>query len=116
MADLTNPRVRLSADIGGTFTDIVAELPSGIRVTSKVLTTPTAPERAVLEGASQLLERSALSLKDVGVFVHGTTLATNALLERRGSKTAFITTKGFRAVLEIGTEGDRKRTRLNSIH
>src|SRR3546814_804326 len=88
MADLTNPRVRLSADIGGTFTDIVAELPSGIRVTSKVLTTPTAPERAVLEGASQLLERSALSLKDVGVFVHGTTLATNAILERRGAKTA----------------------------
>src|SRR3546814_930204 len=100
-----SPRVRLSAEIGGTFTDIVAELPGGIRVTSKVLTTPTAPERAVLEGASQLLERSALSLKDVGVFVQGTTLATNAILERRGAKTALITTKGFRDVLEIGTEG-----------
>ncbi|TEA71953.1 hydantoinase/oxoprolinase family protein [Allopusillimonas ginsengisoli] len=105
MADVINPRVRLSADIGGTFTDIVAELPNGVRVTSKVLTTPTAPEQAVLEGASRLLERNALSLKDVGVFVHGTTLATNAILERRGARTALITTKGFRDVLEIGTEG-----------
>ncbi|MGB6102477.1 MAG: hydantoinase/oxoprolinase family protein [Pusillimonas sp.] len=105
MVDLTNPRVRLSADIGGTFTDIVAELPNGNRVTSKVLTTPAAPEQAVLVGATQLLARNALSLKDVGVFVHGTTLATNAILERRGAKTALITTKGFRDVLEIGTEG-----------
>lgn len=105
MADLLDPRVRLSADIGGTFTDIVAELPSGIRVTSKVLTTPTAPEQAVLEGASRLLERNALTLKDVDVFVHGTTLATNAILERRGARTALITTEGFRDVLEIGTEG-----------
>ncbi|AEC21277.1 Hydantoin utilization protein A [Pusillimonas sp. T7-7] len=105
MVDATRPRVRLSADIGGTFTDIVAELPNGTRVTSKILTTPAAPEEAVLEGASQLLELNALSLRDVGVFVHGTTLATNAILERRGANTALITTEGFRDVLEIGTEG-----------
>lgn len=98
-------RVRLSADIGGTFTDLVVELANGTRVTSKVLTTPTAPERAVLEGAASLLERHGLGLKDVDVFVHGTTLATNAVLERRGAVTALITTEGFRDVLEIGTEG-----------
>lgn len=105
MSAFSNPRVRLSADIGGTFTDLVIELADGSRVTTKVLTTPTAPERAVLEGASGLLSRHGLELKHVDVFVHGTTLATNAVLERRGAVTALITTEGFRDVLEIGTEG-----------
>jgi N-methylhydantoinase A len=99
------PRIRLSADIGGTFTDIVAELGDGSCITNKVLTTPTAPERAVLDGASHLLAGKGLALGDIDVFVHGTTLATNAVLERRGAVTALITTQGFRDVLEIGTEG-----------
>ena len=99
---MSHSRVRLSADIGGTFTDLVIELADGTRVTTKVLTTPTAPERAVLDGASGLLAHHGLGLKDVDVFVHGTTLATNAVLERRGAVTALITTEGFRDVLEIG--------------
>lgn len=102
---MSHSRVRLSADIGGTFTDLVIELADGTLATTKVLTTPSAPERAVLDGASGLLARHGLGLKDVDVFVHGTTLATNAVLERRGAVTALITTEGFRDVLEIGTEG-----------
>lgn len=96
--------VNLSADIGGTFTDIVLEI-GETRKTRKVLTTPAAPEVAVMRGAASLLVDSGLDFGDVDVFVHGTTLATNAVLERRGAKTALVTTDGFRDVLEIGTEG-----------
>jgi N-methylhydantoinase A len=96
--------VRLSSDIGGTFTDIVLEVGDSRR-TRKVLTTPQAPEVAVMQGAALVLGECGLGFNDVHVFVHGTTLATNAVLERRGAKTALITTEGFRDVLEIGTEG-----------
>ncbi len=74
-------------------------------MTRKVLTTPQRPELAVLEGAERVLSEARLGFGDVQVFVHGTTLATNAVLERRGARTALITTQGFRDVLEIGTEG-----------
>ena len=102
--DKASAAVRLSADIGGTFTDIVLEA-GGQRRTKKVLTTPQAPERAVMLGAAVVLAEHGLALADVDVFVHGTTLATNAVLERRGAATALITTDGFRDILEIGTEG-----------
>ncbi|AJY45267.1 hydantoinase/oxoprolinase family protein [Martelella endophytica] len=93
---------RLSIDIGGTFTDVVLE---GDAITSlKVLTTPDAPERAALAGSAALLEENGLAFKDVASVVHGTTLATNALIERRGARTALITTEGFRDVLEMGYE------------
>ena len=95
--------VRLAADIGGTFTDLVLDL-DGQRLTRKVLTTPAEPEVGVLEGVSLVLADAGLQFSDVDVFVHGTTLATNAIIERRGAKTALITTEGFRDVLEIGTE------------
>lgn len=97
-------QVRLAADIGGTFTDVVLEV-GGFRTTRKVLTTPQRPELAVLDGAELVLSEAGLAFRDVHVFVHGTTLATNAVLERRGARTALITTLGFRDVLEIGTEG-----------
>ena len=75
--------VRLAVDIGGTFTDIVLE--RGDRLdTHKVLTTVTRPEQAVLDGSRELLRRVGLNFSDVETFVHGTTLATNAVLERRG--------------------------------
>ncbi len=95
--------LRLAADIGGTFTDIVLERGS-TRWSGKVLTTTHAPELGVLEGVKQLLAQAHCSARDVSVFIHGTTLATNALIERKGAKTAFITTEGFRDILEQGYE------------
>ncbi|MBC8038754.1 MAG: hydantoinase/oxoprolinase family protein, partial [Rhizobiales bacterium] len=70
----------------------------------KVLTTTHAPELGVIEGIGLVLEQSGLKTSDVGVFIHGTTLATNALIERKGAATAFITTEGFRDILEQGYE------------
>ena len=95
--------VRLSADVGGTFTDVVLET-SGRRWTTKVLMTPSAPEEGVLTGIGTILSQAGIGIGEVETFVHGTTLATNALIERRGAKTALIATDGFRDVLEIGTE------------
>jgi len=94
---------RLAADIGGTFTDVVLEH-AGRRHSAKVLTTPRAPEEGMLEGIARVLENTALRAPDVGVLIHGTTLATNALIERKGARTALVTTAGFRDVLEMGYE------------
>jgi N-methylhydantoinase A len=95
--------IRLAADIGGTFTDVVLETPTR-RYSCKVLTTPRAPEQAVLEGVARLLAESGVAAAEVGLFIHGTTLATNALIERKGARTALLTTEGFRDVLEMGYE------------
>ncbi len=99
----SDTRTRLSADVGGTFTDIVVER-GGSRWTTKVLTTPAAPEEGVLTGIDAALALAGTEIAAVDGFVHGTTLATNAIIERRGAKTALIATDGFRDVLEIGTE------------
>ena len=96
-------RARLAADIGGTFTDVVLEH-AGRRITAKVLTTPRAPEEGMLEGIAQVLAAASLAPGDIGVLIHGTTLATNALIERKGARTALVTTAGFRDVLEMGYE------------
>jgi N-methylhydantoinase A len=96
-------RARLAADIGGTFTDVVLEH-GGKRHSAKVLTTPRAPEEGMLEGIAQVLAGASLRPADVGVLVHGTTLATNALIERKGARTALLTTAGFRDVIEMGYE------------
>ncbi|MBW6398201.1 hydantoinase/oxoprolinase family protein [Roseomonas sp. HJA6] len=93
----------MSADVGGTFTDVVLESPTQ-RWTTKVLTTPAAPEEGVLNGIAEILRQSGCRIGDVEAFVHGTTLATNAIIERRGARTALIGTDGFRDILEIGTE------------
>ena len=94
---------KLAADIGGTFTDIVLE-DGAKRWSGKVLTTTHAPELGVIEGLRLVLAASGLKPQDIGVFIHGTTLATNALIERKGARTAFITTKGFRDIIEQGYE------------
>jgi N-methylhydantoinase A len=94
---------RLAVDIGGTFTDLVLETPSGT-VSTKLLTTPTEPERAVLDGTRRILEQAGIAPGAVGLVVHGTTLATNALIERKGAPTALITTAGFRDSIEIAWE------------
>jgi N-methylhydantoinase A len=99
----SQPSVRLGVDIGGTFTDIVLERGSE-RYTAKVLTTPQAPEQAFLEGVAQVLAQARVQPREVDLLVHGTTLATNALIERKGAKTALVTTRGFRDTLEMGTE------------
>ncbi|TPK62411.1 hydantoinase/oxoprolinase family protein [Mesorhizobium sp. B2-4-15] len=94
---------RVSVDIGGTFTDVVLEI-AGERSSTKVLTTKREPEEAVLEGVESLLREKSLSFADLDLFLHGTTLATNAIIERRGAMTALITTDGFRDTIEIGSE------------
>ncbi|MBI2718336.1 MAG: hydantoinase/oxoprolinase family protein [Rhizobiales bacterium] len=96
-------QIKLAADIGGTFTDLVLEA-GARRWSCKVLTTTAAPEQGVIEGIGLVLAQSGLKPADVGVFIHGTTLATNALIERKGARTAFITTEGFRDILEQGYE------------
>ncbi len=98
-----NTPARLAADIGGTFTDVVLEH-GGRRHSAKVLTTPRAPEEGMLEGIARVLAEAALPPSEIGVLIHGTTLATNALIERKGARTALLTTEGFRDVLEMGYE------------
>ena len=93
----------MAVDIGGTFTDVVLETAAG-RTTVKVLTTPAAPEEGVLEGVRLVLDEAGTPPGTIGVFLHGTTLATNAIIERKGAVTALVTTEGFRDVLDIGYE------------
>jgi N-methylhydantoinase A len=95
--------VRLAVDIGGTFTDVALDTPEG-RSTAKVLTTPGAPEQGVMEGVTTAIAKADCSLRDIALVIHGTTLATNALIERKGAVAALITTEGFRDSVEIGYE------------
>ena len=104
MQPASQKRARLAVDIGGTFTDVVLERPDGPRVTTKLLTTYDHPGRAVLEGIRQVLARCGLAAADVGLIIHGTTLATNALIQRSGAKTALLTTAGHRDALEMAHE------------
>ena len=95
--------IRLAADIGGTFTDLVLDVGTR-RYSGKVLTTTAQPELGVLEGIDQVLAAAGVPASKVDVFIHGTTLATNALIERKGAKTALVTTEGFRDIIEQGYE------------
>jgi len=95
---------RLAVDIGGTFTDVVLELPGGKRFTTKLLTTYGHPGEAVLNGVDQVLQQAGAAPSEVGMIIHGTTLATNALIERRGAVTALLTTEGHRDALEMAHE------------
>lgn len=94
---------RIAVDIGGTFTDVVLERDDQ-RFTTKLLTTATSPQDAVLTGVSEVVRMASLRPSQIALVVHGTTLATNAIIERKGARTAFITTHGFRDVIEIGYE------------
>ena len=105
---------RLAVDIGGTFTDIVL-LADEQRHVAKLLTTPREPELAVIEGARGVLTEAGLEFSDIGVFVHGTTLATNAIIERKGARTALIATDGFRDVIEIADEGRFDQYDINIV-
>ena len=94
---------RLGVDIGGTFTDVALEAGEQ-RWSAKILTTPDAPERAVIEVMRQVLGTAGLAPGDLSIIIHGTTLATNAVIERKGAKTALLTTEGFRDTIEIRHE------------
>jgi N-methylhydantoinase A len=97
------PEVRLGVDIGGTFTDVALEIGER-RFTAKGLTTSRAPEEGVLAILRDVIAEAGIAPGDVGLIIHGTTLATNALIERKGAKTALLTTEGFRDVVEIRHE------------
>jgi N-methylhydantoinase A len=105
-------QVRVGADIGGTFTDVVLEAGS-IQHSIKVLTNYSEPEAAIIEGLLKVSGKSAIAVEHIDQLIHGTTLATNALIERRGARTAFITTRGFRDVIEMRTEGRFEQYDLN---
>lgn len=109
---MTSHSVRLGVDIGGTFTDVVLEK-SGELFSTKVLTTYTAPENAIIDGMKQVCAKSGVTPAEIDQIIHGTTLATNALIERRGARTALITTEGFRDVIEMRTESRFEQYDLN---
>jgi N-methylhydantoinase A len=106
--------IKFAADIGGTFTDAVLEV-SGQFFSTKVLTTYAAPEDAILDGLRQVCAKAGVAPTTITHVIHGTTLATNALIERRGAKTALITTKGFRDVIEMRTESRFEQYDLNLV-
>lgn len=106
--------INLGVDIGGTFTDVVLER-GAESWSTKVLTTPHAPEDAILEGIAQVCDKAGVAPGEVGRIIHGTTLATNALIERRGAKTALVTTRGFRDVIEMRTESRFEQYDLNLV-
>ncbi len=106
------PNTRLAVDIGGTFTDLALER-EGRRTTAKLLTTPDAPERGVLEGVRTILLTTGVTASEVSIVIHGTTLATNAVIERKGARTALITTHGFRDVIAMGNESRYDQYDLN---
>jgi len=108
----SSPTVRLGVDIGGTFTDIALEVGER-RFTAKILTTTQAPEEGVLAALRSVTAKANVAPGQVNLIVHGTTLATNALIERKGAKTALLTTEGFRDVVEIRHENRFEQYDIN---
>jgi N-methylhydantoinase A/oxoprolinase/acetone carboxylase beta subunit/N-methylhydantoinase B/oxoprolinase/acetone carboxylase alpha subunit len=102
-------------DVGGTFTDVALERPDGTFASTKVLTTHQRPEEAVVAGISAVIEREGTTFDKITQIIHGTTLATNALIERRGARTALVTTAGFRDVIETRTESRYEQYDLNIV-
>jgi N-methylhydantoinase A len=96
-------QARLAIDIGGTFTDFAIEAHER-RYSVKVLTTSRAPEEGVLAGIDQILAQAGLKPADIAIIIHGTTLATNAIIERKGARTAMVVTEGFRDSIEMAFE------------
>ena len=108
------PSARLAVDIGGTFTDLALEH-DGRRFTSKLLTTQSAPEQGVMAGVRDILRASDVAAGEIGIVIHGTTLATNAVIERKGARTALLTTQGFRDVIAMGNESRYDQYDLNIV-
>ncbi|HEV7374917.1 MAG TPA: hydantoinase/oxoprolinase family protein [Pyrinomonadaceae bacterium] len=106
-------RVRVGVDTGGTFTDFVFQTPEGLRV-FKIASTPADPSEAITEGLRRIAALTDTTLREIEV-VHGTTVGTNALLQRRGARTALVTTKGFEDVLAIGRQARPALYDLNAV-
>lgn len=94
--------MRIGIDVGGTFTDVVGADARGRLTVRKTSTTPQDPSEGVVAGIRKLLRAAGAAERDARLVVHGTTIGTNALLERKGARTGLLTTAGFRDVLEIG--------------
>ncbi|WP_248930723.1 hydantoinase/oxoprolinase family protein [Paenibacillus hamazuiensis] len=98
-------RYMVGVDVGGTFTDVtLVETSSGKVLNHKVPSTPADPSRAIMTGVEQILAQNGIAVSEVGYLAHGTTVATNALIERKGVKTGLLVTKGFRDLLEIARQ------------
>lgn len=108
-----NQTIRVGVDTGGTFTDFVFEVRNELRV-FKVPSTPDDPARAISEGLLRIVEQTGMALESIEV-VHGTTVGTNALLQRRGARVALITTAGFEDVIEIGRQARPELYNLNAV-
>ncbi|MFK7869043.1 MAG: hydantoinase/oxoprolinase family protein [Roseobacter sp.] len=104
--------IRVGVDIGGTFTDVALAHAGGL-ATCKVLTNYAQPEQAILDGIQIAADQAGVAMRDIAQVIHGTTLVTNALIERRGAKLAFITTEGFRDVIEMRAENRFEQYDLN---
>ena len=104
---------RLAVDIGGTFTDVVLDV-DGTLTTTKVLTTYVDPAEAVMQGVDQVLSAAGIEPGEISIVLHGTTLATNALIERQGAKTALLATAGHRDALEMALENRFEQYDVNT--
>ncbi|MEI6161771.1 MAG: hydantoinase/oxoprolinase N-terminal domain-containing protein, partial [Roseococcus sp.] len=93
---------RIGVDVGGTFTDVVLALPGGRLIVNKTTTTPADPGEAVAAGIAAVIAEAGLDPSAISEVVHGTTVASNTILQKAGARTGLITTRGFRDVLEIG--------------
>ena len=111
---MTNSSIRVGVDIGGTFTDVALTHAGGLS-TCKVLTSYAQPEQAILDGIKIAADQAGVAMGDIGQVIHGTTLVTNALIQRRGAKLAFITTEGFRDVIEMRSENRFEQYDLNLV-
>src|SRR5437588_6698370 len=105
MMEHSSGHYRVGVDIGGTFTDLVVfNDATGSFAVGQTLTTPHDPSQAIESLLRDTLERESIVIGDAQQLIHGTTLVTNAIIERRGSRTALLTTQGFRDSIEIGRE------------
>ena len=106
--------IHIGIDVGGTFTDVAVSIPSGGRLlTHKLPSTPDRPDRAIMDGIADVLSEHGLGAPDIARLHHGTTIGTNALIQRRCGKVAVVTTEGFRDLLEIGRQ---IRPKVYDIH
>src|ERR1700761_9694769 len=102
MAVSDGRQFRVGVDIGGTFTDIVMMAQDGALFSKKLLSTPPDYSEAIEQGIATLLQETDVRPEQISEFFHGTTVATNTIIERRGVAVALVTTEGFRDVLELG--------------
>src|SRR5215510_2157962 len=110
---ISNPTIRIGVDTGGTFTDFVFEAGGGLQI-FKLPSTPDDPSRAITAGLQRVTAETGARSDKLEV-IHGTTVGTNALLQRKGARTALVTTRGFEDVIEIGRQARPELYNLNAV-